>query len=465
MNLKTFTAESMPAALAKVKATFGPRAVILHTRTYKQGGILGFGARTIVEITAAAGNVNDDDRPRQRDKARSLVQRAQQMNRPAPAVTNNVEPNALATRDLIRKTYLAAQAEMNQGGQPKADVADVSMPALMRAGVVDAASITPPTPSVAASSANEQAVLNEALTGELQSMKRMLAKMVRQQREGASKARTKGRVGQMDLPDTLFDQYLGLLQQEVTEDLAEEIVQEVRANLSQQDLADDASVRQAVLESITHLLPSSAGAKEPAKVQDGRPRTVALIGPTGVGKTTTIAKLAANFKLREKKKVGLITIDTYRIAAVDQLRTYANIIGVPLHVISSPAEMVQANVACANCDVVLIDTAGRSQRDDPKLEQMREFVTAANPHEVHLVLSSTCTQTALFDVVDRFSQIRLDQIIFTKLDEAVTFGVILNVIRKVNKQLSYFTTGQEVPHEIEQGRADRVAELVMGGAV
>ncbi len=463
MNLKTFTAESMPAALAKVKHTFGPNAVILHTRSYKQGGILGFGARTIVEITAAEGEASGRSRQRQRTKAQSLVQRAQQLTQQAKPAQN--EPNADATRDLIRKTYLAAQAEMVQPGGNASDVAEVSSPALISAGIVDGRAVSPPLPSTAASSANEQAVLNEALTDELQTMKRMLAKMVRQQRQGATQPRQRNKQGQTDLPDTLFDQYLGLLQQEVTEDLAEEIVQEVRANLSHEELTDESAVKQAVLQSIVHLLPSSAGKQATPHVQDGRPRTVALIGPTGVGKTTTIAKLAANFKLREKKKVGLITIDTYRIAAVDQLRTYANIIGVPLHVISSPAEMVQANTACANCDVVLIDTAGRSQRDDPKLEQMREFVDAANPHEVHLVLSSTCTQTALFDVVDRFSQIRLDQIIFTKLDEAVTFGVILNVIRKVNKQLSYFTTGQEVPHEIEPGRADRVAELVLGGAV
>ncbi|MFW6033221.1 MAG: flagellar GTP-binding protein, partial [Phycisphaeraceae bacterium] len=112
---------------------------------------------------------------------------------------------------------------------------------------------------------------------------------------------------------------------------------------------------------------------------------------------------------------------------------------------------------------VLIDTAGRSQRDDPHLEELASFIDAADPHEVHLVLSSTCTQRVLLDTIERFSTIRTDRIIFTKLDEAVTFGVIINVMRTVRKRLSYVTTGQEVPHQIEPGRPERLAELVLGG--
>ena len=191
---------------------------------------------------------------------------------------------------------------------------------------------------------------------------------------------------------------------------------------------------------------------------DGRPRTVALVGPTGVGKTTTIAKLAATFKLKQKLNVGLITLDTYRIAAVEQLRTYANIIGLPLHVLLTPEELSLALQPLrasgpTRCDGVLIDTAGRSQRDDPRLAQLRTFIRAADPHEVHLVLSSTWSQAVLMDTVERFSSIRTDRIIFTKLDEAVSFGVMLNVASKVNKRLSYVTTGQEVPHQTRAGAA------------
>jgi len=232
------------------------------------------------------------------------------------------------------------------------------------------------------------------------------------------------------------------------------------------------------------MIPTDPTAGNPAATSDGRPRVIALIGPTGVGKTTTIAKLAATFKIKHRKNVGLITMDTFRIAAVDQLKVYANIIGVPLHVVSKPTEMEAAMRAMrvqpspssphsaassaparSACDVILIDTAGRSQRDDQRLVQLGQLLRAADPHEVHLVLSSTCTQAVLMQAVERFSAIRTDRIIFTKLDEAVSFGVLVNVARKANKRLSYITTGQEVPHQIEAGGAERLADLVTGGRV
>jgi flagellar biosynthesis protein FlhF len=263
---------------------------------------------------------------------------------------------------------------------------------------------------------------------------------------------------------------MALLQQEVSEELADEIVQDVHASLGEQGVNDASMVRDAALESISRFIPASASNPEADEgilslkpTTDGRPRTIALIGPTGVGKTTTVAKLAATFKLKQRRHVGLITLDTYRIAAVDQLRTYAEIIGIPLQVVGSPEELPKALRRCSGCDVILIDTAGRSQRDDPKLEQLASFIRAADPHEVHLVLSSTCTQAVMLDAVERFSRIRTDEIIFTKLDEAVSFGVLLNVARKVNKRLSYLTTGQEVPHHIEPSHPRRVAELVLDG--
>jgi flagellar biosynthesis protein FlhF len=199
-------------------------------------------------------------------------------------------------------------------------------------------------------------------------------------------------------------------------------------------------------------------------------RAICLIGPTGVGKTTTIAKLAAAFKLRQKQRVGLITIDTYRIAAVDQLRTYANIIGVPLKVVLTPAELASAmrEMAESGCDSILIDTAGRSHADQLKLNELSQFIAAAGaagPTEVHLVLSSTTTQESMEAALEKFSAVKtggVDQIIFTKLDEAVSFGVLLNVARTASRALSYLTTGQDVPDNIEVGQPRRLARLILG---
>ena len=158
----------------------------------------------------------------------------------------------------------------------------------------------------------------------------------------------------------------------------------------------------------------------------------------------------------------MITLDTYRIAAVDQLRTYADIIGIPLHIANSPTEVPNVMKQCGNFDVILVDTAGRSQRDGERLTQLNAFLEAIRPHETHLVLSSTSSQRVMMEAVERFSALRHDHLIFSKLDEAVNFGVLLNVARKVDKSLSYVTTGQEVPNQIEVGNANRLAALVLG---
>lgn len=421
MKVRTFTAGSMAAALALVKKELGASAVILHTRTVKRGGIMGLGARTVVELTAS--DAEEVVRYRRRP--------ARAESRPAP-----VSPVPSAG-DLIRRTYAAARAELSQA----------------------AATVVAPPPTDADAS---------RLADELASVRRMVARMMRQQRERVA-FNTRNEKGQFvsklghDLPDRLFDQYLALLEHEVTDELAEEIVQHVREKLGPDQLGDESAVRAAVLDAVAKLIPTDAAGGQVQPTTDGRPRIIALIGPTGVGKTTTVAKLAATFRLKQGKRVGLITLDTYRIAAVDQLKTYANIIGVPLRVVTTPAELRDALTGFQNCDVVLIDTAGRSQRDDPKLQQLDALIRAADPHEVHLVLSSTASQTVLLETAERFSRIRTDRIIFTKLDEAVSFGVLLNVARKVNKQLSYVTTGQEVPHQIEPGCPKRLASLVVEG--
>ncbi len=444
--MKTYTASKMADALALVKRDLGSDAVILHTRAYKRGGVLGIGAKSVVEITAT------DDPGASAKRKRVQHRRAPERQPAGPPLQPRSAPDPSAG-DLIRRTYAVAQHELAK--KQAAAVASNPPPPVPPS---PAQAAQPPTPMAAAIPVDQQQLVEEMRT-----VKRMVREMADQQRrrEMVRPKNQKSR-GRPDIPDKLFDQYLCLLEQEVAEELAEEVVQQVQDTLNPIELEDESAVRRAALEVIARQIPADGGAGQLQPTDDRRPRTIALVGPTGVGKTTTIAKLAATFKLKQKKNVGLITMDTYRIAAVDQLRTYAHIIGIPLHVVASAHELAGAVRLCAGCDVVLLDTAGRGQRDDPHLEELRTLLGAAKPHEVHLVLSSTCSQSVLMEVVDRFSVVGFDKLIFTKLDEAVSFGVLLNVARKVNKRLSYVTTGQEVPHHIEPGRSERLAALVLG---
>ncbi|MEM6458718.1 MAG: flagellar biosynthesis protein FlhF [Planctomycetota bacterium] len=422
MNIRTFTHRTLPEALAEVKKVFGANAVVLHTRTYKAGGVLGIGAKPRVEVTAADGR--EVGRQRKREASRSpratAVRKAQQRSA-------SVTPEPQNAGDLIRRTYQAARAQFDQA--PSEDV-NVK---------IEPPNVAPP-PQVAA---------------ELAAVRRLVEQVAASQQ--ATEALT--RAPQPDrLDDPLVEHYTALIQQEIAAELANELIRDLKHD----ELND---VQRSLLDRVAAMLPTDPDAGRLVKPDDNRPRTIALVGPTGVGKTTTLAKLAATFKLKQNQNVGLITADTYRIAAVEQLRTYAKIIGLPLEVVSGPDELAAALRKMAHLDAVLIDTAGRSQRNADRLDELAKLIQVARPHETHLVLSSTASQSVLMQTIERFEPIRTDRLIFTKLDEAVSCGVLLNVARKVKKPLSYITTGQEVPHQIEACESARLAEWVLRGGL
>ena len=201
----------------------------------------------------------------------------------------------------------------------------------------------------------------------------------------------------------------------------------------------------------------------PIEAVRGTQRVVALVGPTGVGKTTTIAKLAAHFRLQEKLNVGLITVDTYRIAAVEQLRTYAEIIDLPMEVVSSPREMKAAISQLSGVDLILIDTAGRSPHDDAQLQDLQATLAAAQPHETHLVLSTVASEASLRVAAARFQVVGIDSLLLTKLDEAVAMGGLYPLLATERLPLTYFTHGQNVPHDICPASAAHLAHSMVTG--
>jgi flagellar biosynthesis protein FlhF len=403
----------MHEALAMVKRDLGRDAVILHTRAFKKGGVLGLGGRTMIEVTAALGvNVL----PVGADRREARAGAALGPSSAAPLVAARAKAAALAAQ--------AARA---------ANAADDS---------AMGASLTPPATA-------QPAELSQLQT-EMRLLRGMVAEHVRESRKAHGPA----------LPEELMETYRQLIENQVAEEIAYQVMDSLRQALTREQLQDGQRVRAELLKVIARSLPASSGIDLKAA---GSPRVVAFIGPTGVGKTTTIAKLAANFKLRGRCRVGLVTIDTYRIAAVDQLRMYAQILDVPLQVVMTPKELVEAIGKMRDRDVILVDTAGRSHNDAVRIQELKSFIAAARPDEVHLVLSSAASERNLLQAIERFSQVQVDKIVFTKLDEAVGFGVILNVLKRIDKALSYITMGQDVPDDIAPGRQSELAALIAGG--
>jgi flagellar biosynthesis protein FlhF len=200
----------------------------------------------------------------------------------------------------------------------------------------------------------------------------------------------------------------------------------------------------------------------PIRLGSVRPHVVALVGPTGVGKTTTVAKLAAEFCLRRRVRVGLITVDADRAAAVEQFRAYAEMIEVPLEVVSSHREMRLAAGRLSGLDLILIDTAGRSPCEIVRIQELKSLLGEARADEVHLVLSATAGASSLIHAARRFQQLGPTALLLTKLDEAAAVGGLLSLLQDGCLPLSYLTDGQHVPDDIRAADPGRLARLMLG---
>jgi flagellar biosynthesis protein FlhF len=191
-------------------------------------------------------------------------------------------------------------------------------------------------------------------------------------------------------------------------------------------------------------------------------KIIVLVGPTGVGKTTTIAKLAGRLSLIEKKKVGLITVDTYRIGAVEQLRTYADIMNIPFDVVFSIKDMEKTIENMKNCDVILVDTTGRSSKNVMQISELRAFIEKTKSEDIHLVMGASTKNSDIKTIVEGYRVLNYNSIIVTKLDETSTYGSLLNILSYGKKPLSYVTTGQNVPDDIRCLNCEELVNLIMG---
>ncbi len=255
------------------------------------------------------------------------------------------------------------------------------------------------------------------------------------------------------LSPLLTNAHRSLVRRGIDEELANEIVQQLDL-----DPSADAEVMQRQLSQ--ELIKRLPRAVPPPNRETHEPTIIALVGPTGVGKTTTIAKLATKFRLQQGRSVAMVTADTYRIAAIDQLQQYAELFDSTLKVAGTAEQMRTAIASCKHADIVLIDTAGRSAADGERIQETADILQIANPNEIHLVLSAATSRTATKKAVESYLRTRYDRIIVTKLDEVMAVGEMVSSLCLMNKPMSWFTNGQDISTHIDLARPSKLVESI-----
>jgi flagellar biosynthesis protein FlhF len=478
MNLKTFSGESMGEALSQVKKDLGKDAVILHTRTYRVGGVLGVGGRQMVEITAS-----------------------DQLTSRGPTIRDRVPPreagSAALRSSLPSQTSLPRDAALQPESDDRFQPATFSRASTVVGGPIDPARLTAQnagggatqftSASRAASKTSGLAVKVEmapasdaaalSLREELDSIKRLVGQVLEVARRPAAHGSDDvSRAGFAAAPivasgglsDPLFALDQRLLDEGIDTACREAVIGALRTSLAA-SIAQPGSpaLATAAVGALARMIPcdtapSDTAPRNPSSGAQASPRVVALIGPTGVGKTTTIAKLAAFSRLRRGQRVALITADTYRIAAVEQLRTYAEILDIPFKVALTPTDMASAIASCADADLILIDTAGRSPTDAARLDELNAFLSVARPDKTHLVLAATSSAPVLRRIVERFAALSPNTCIISKLDESPTIGQAIAAARGAALPISFVTMGQEVPEHLEVARPETLARRMLG---
>jgi flagellar biosynthesis protein FlhF len=295
----------------------------------------------------------------------------------------------------------------------------------------------------------QESHLLSTLSTELTELKEQLRELVNQGSGQEGPGKDTGKSGSLD-------QLVAVLREN---DFSEEYISRVKERFENELTLKDLDTEGTLEKSLRSHIVERIQIADPIRVGNGNPRVVVLVGPTGVGKTTTIAKLAASFGVLQKHKVELLTIDSYRIAAVEQLQKYAELMQIPFTAVTSRDEF-KNTVAASSAELIFVDTVGRSQRNNMGLAELRNILDGVkSPMDVHLVLSATTKYRDAIDITARFNQLMYQKVIISKIDETNSIGSILSVLTGERK-LSYFTTGQGVPDDIEIAQKEKLLNLL-----
>ncbi len=400
MLIKKFEAETETLAMLKVKEELGKEAIIMNIKTINPRGVYRLFKKPVVEVTAAID----------------------ELLKPKP-----VEEKPL-TNVAFNKNY---------------------MEATIRGDILQDLTENIGSPKEQEASAIEEKLdqLQTLLVNQMEQNEKLVKEMQEEKKDI------------FDIPcvKLIYDQ---LIENDVTPENARVILKEVENRIETDSSVDN------VLSHIYQKIVLKLGQPKAVALEEGKTKFVFFIGPTGVGKTTTIAKIASSMKLQTNAKVALVTLDTYRIAAVEQLKTYANILSVPLKVVYSNQELLGLKEEFEEYDVVLIDTAGRSHKNVDQVADIKEMleITSEDLREIYLVLSATTKYKDLLQIIETYKKLAGFQLIFTKLDETLCWGNILNVRMLTQAPLSYMTFGQNVPDDIGKMDAQKIAKQLLGGS-
>ncbi len=385
MKIKKFTAPTMTEALAKVREEIGSDAIILSTRSNRKGGVFDFIGHSEVEVTAA---VDDKLFEENENSSKSTVRS------PGHAGSSNI--------GLYKPMRTVVSEPANEKRLSDVNVKDIR------------------------DRINIEAVMND-----IKELKRSL-KVV------ADSALTGEMAG---LPPNLATLLANMNASGFEDKISKRITRQLLNELSGGELANPSII----LDRNVELLLASMGDICPIIFAGVKPRTVVFVGPTGTGKTTTIAKLATDFSLNMNKKVSVLTFDTKRIDAVGQLKSYCRIINIPLYIAYTPDEISGIMPKLMNSDIVLVDTPGLVPLDRQQMLDMVEFLHRLVPQEVHLTISVTTSLQEMNRIIENFSTLKPNRILFTKLDETDKYGAMLSFAITSGKPMSYITFGQNVP--------------------
>lgn len=436
-QLKKVRGRTLSEAYEAVRRKYGDDAVVLGTHSITEGGVLGFLGRKKVELTvsvAESAGTAPQRRPSPVEKKYAANSRPGQ----APEMTDTVQ--------YFEKLVREAQERMRGQGAPsgKARPQPRSAPPEF-AGALDGTDGSPLIPFPRRKTPETAAPHD--LRRELNEIREMV-QVIYAESPGAG------------LPAEFAPHYRTLVSRGVSRKVAAALIGAVLRDSDLSVLRDPRIFSERLHVEIRRLLQTTGG----LQLQPGRCHVAALCGPTGVGKTTNLAKLAAHFSVSGLATVGLVTADTYRVGAAEQLRVYANIIGLPLRVVHNPKEVRAALAEFREYDLVLMDTAGSSQFNLEQINELKGILHAAHPNDVLLVMSASTQLDDLRNVAANYKCLNPTSILFGKLDETRQYGALFSVLMEAKLPLSYVSVGQNVPDDLRVAAPGMVANLILGGS-